>query len=78
MTGAQGADTVRCCPFHPDAELIGVEVRGVYDGILYWVCGDCRTRLHRWPEGHRLNKATWAYWDKLDLAHIDGRDASDV
>lgn len=33
---------------------IGVEVRGLYDGILYWRCGRCRHAWHRFPEGHSL------------------------
>lgn len=31
---------------------IGVEVRGVYDGILFWTCPDCAGTWHRWPKGH--------------------------
>lgn len=27
---------------------IGVEVPGVYDGVLYWQCPDCGWRWHRW------------------------------
>lgn len=30
---------------------IGVEVRGVYDGVLYWRCPDCGGRWHRFTEG---------------------------
>lgn len=33
---------------------IGVEVRGVYDGVLYWACPDCGGTWHRWPEDHHL------------------------
>ena len=33
---------------------IGVEVRGVYDGVLFWQCPDCDHRWHRFPEGDRL------------------------
>jgi hypothetical protein len=33
---------------------IGVELRGVYDGVLYWMCPDCGGTWHRWPEGHEL------------------------
>lgn len=36
--------------------LIGVEVQGVYDGVLYWMCPRCESAFHRWPEGHRLHK----------------------
>lgn len=35
-----------------DEHTVGVEVTGVYDGILFWRCTACRTAWHRWPEGH--------------------------
>lgn len=35
---------------------IGVEVRGVYDGVLYWRCPDCGGSWHRWPEGSHLRQ----------------------
>lgn len=31
----------------------GIEVRGVYDGVLVWQCPDC---AHMWP---RFDKGTW-------------------
>jgi hypothetical protein len=34
------------------SRLIGVEVRGVYDGILYWRCPDCGHCWNRWPTDH--------------------------
>jgi Zn-finger nucleic acid-binding protein len=46
---------------HPDAKpgdpdwvthggrAIGVEVLGVYDGVLYWQCPDCDGMWNRWP-----------------------------
>jgi hypothetical protein len=33
---------------------IGVEVSGVYDGVLFWKCPDCGHAWHRWPEGNCL------------------------
>jgi hypothetical protein len=35
---------------------IGVEIPGVYDGVLFWQCPDCAGRWHRWPEGHELRE----------------------
>jgi len=29
---------------------IMVEIRGVYDGGLYYMCPDCGGKWHRWPE----------------------------
>lgn len=45
---------------------IGMCVRGVYDGILYWLCPDCGGAWHRWtPEfGWRHRRA-----DELIVAH---------
>jgi len=31
--------------------MVGVEVPGVYDGVLYWECPDCGAAWHRWTEG---------------------------
>jgi rubredoxin len=30
---------------------IGVEVRGAYDGVLYWECPVCEGTWQRWKEG---------------------------
>lgn len=40
---------------------IMVEVRGVYDGGLYFICPDCGHRYHRWPEGHWLRERARVY-----------------
>lgn len=29
---------------------IGVEIQGVYDGALFWMCPRCEHKRHRWPE----------------------------
>lgn len=29
---------------------IGVEVSQIYDGVLFWMCPDCKHRWHRWSE----------------------------
>jgi hypothetical protein len=42
------------CPRCECVHILGVEVRGKYDGILYWECPDCEHTWHRWPEGHYL------------------------
>lgn len=53
------------CP-HCTADLsggrvIGINVQGVYDGILLWCCPDCDGRWHRWPEGTRQRAAAEQY-----------------
>ena len=39
---------------HYKREIL-MEIRGVYDGGLFWMCPDCGCRWHRWPEGHYLH-----------------------
>lgn len=34
--------------------LMGVEIRGVYDGVCFWQCPHCEARFHRFPEGDTL------------------------
>lgn len=41
--------------------VLGVELPGVYDGVLYWQCPDCGGRWHRWPESHRLHARACEY-----------------
>ncbi len=48
--------------FYPEgmthySRMIGVEVRGVYDGQLFCQCPDCGHRWHRWPKGTRQYNA---------------------
>ena len=35
---------------------IGVVIRGVYDGVLFWRCPACGGAWHRFPEGHYLQE----------------------
>ena len=41
--------------------MIGVEVRGVYDGMLYYQCPDCGGRWRRFEEGHWLRARAEKY-----------------
>lgn len=40
---------------------IGIEVRGVYDGVLIWQCPDCG---HMWP---RFPESDWRYAKAAEL-----------
>jgi len=55
------------CP-HCEADVgtrkIGVEVQGVYDGVLFWRCADCNKAFHRFPEGHALRALAAPYVEK--------------
>lgn len=53
------------CPECPaGTAVIGVEVRGVYDGVLYWTCW-AGHRWHRWPEGHYLRARAERFVDEV-------------
>jgi Zn ribbon nucleic-acid-binding protein len=53
-------DDIRCPSCKTD-DIIGVEVWGKYDGVLYWECLGCGHRWHRWPEGHYLRARAEPY-----------------
>lgn len=40
---------------------IGIEVWGVYDGVLYWKCPDCGVTWNRWPQLHKLHAIAEEY-----------------
>lgn len=35
------------------SRIIGIAIRGVYDGVLIWACPDCGHQWPRFPEGDR-------------------------
>lgn len=39
---------------------IGVQVQGLYDGTLYYLCPSCGAEFHRWPKGHPRRRAAAA------------------
>lgn len=45
------------------SNVIGIEIRGVYDGVLFWGCPRCGGRWHRWEEGTRQHTAAQPYID---------------
>ncbi|WP_370944050.1 hypothetical protein AB5J62_33755 [Amycolatopsis sp. cg5] len=49
------------CPSCFSTHFLGVEIFGVYDGVLYWECGDCGLRWHRFPSGHYLRSRADRY-----------------
>jgi hypothetical protein len=44
------------CPKCTGTRIVGIEVRGVYDGVLYWVCETCNTAFPRNWEGYGRRK----------------------
>lgn len=40
------------------SRTIGIEISGIYDGVLFWQCPDCGGKWHRFPEGdYRRSRA---------------------
>jgi Zn-finger nucleic acid-binding protein len=50
------------------SRCIGVEIQGVYDGMLFYQCPDCDGRWHRFPEGDPLHERARKYVDRVDVA----------
>lgn len=46
------------------SHLVFVEIRGVYDGGLFYRCPFCGYCFHRWPEGGRLHAVAQCYIDR--------------
>lgn len=50
---------------------VGVEIQGVYDGTLYWVCPSCDHAWPRWTDGAgRLTDAARAHADAHNRARL--------
>lgn len=47
-------DDTQKCPECGDPNVAGAEIRGVYDGVLYWTCLGCDARWHRFKIGNPL------------------------
>lgn len=56
-----------CQSKHPN-HVIGVQLYGAYDGVLYWQCAECRKAWHRWPDDD------WRY--RLAVPYIDACNQS--
>lgn len=39
------------------SRMIGVEIRGVYDGVLYYACPDCGGAWQRWTASDMRRRA---------------------
>lgn len=43
------------------SRTVGIEVRGVYDGVLFWTCPDCGLAWHRWQPGSHIRDRAEPY-----------------
>jgi len=41
--------------------MVGVELRGIYDGVCYWWCQKCELRVHRFPPTDPIHARVQAY-----------------
>lgn len=51
------------CPQGCGDEIIGIEVWGLYDGVLYWQCTGCGSKWHRFPDDERLSAKAQPFID---------------
>jgi Zn ribbon nucleic-acid-binding protein len=48
---------LNCPECSVDSRIMGFEVQGVYDGVLYWQCMECGHAWPReWPAGGRRHR----------------------
>ena len=52
------------CPSCKATSVVGIQVNGVYDGVLFWECGVCGYCWHRWPEGSPYRKRAAKYMEE--------------
>lgn len=49
------------CPKCGHKTVWGVEVRGEYDGVLFWECPACKHAWPRFPEGTRWHQVAASF-----------------
>lgn len=49
---------------------IGMEIRGVYDGVLYWICPDCGIAWQRWPEHYYIYDIAQPYIEAHNVPSV--------
>lgn len=53
------------------SHIVGVEIRGLYDGVAYWACPQCGAQWHRWSAPGRIR-------DSLAVTHPHLLDLGDT
>lgn len=59
----------------PGSFVLGVQLRGVYDGVCYWQCPSCEARFHRFADTTYRDKVEreWkAFDDTLGIYREEG------
>lgn len=57
------------CPQCTHGPATMVEIRGVYDGGLFYHCDECKYSWHRWTVLQVLNKVAQPYIDSWNARH---------
>lgn len=52
------------------SQIIGIEIRGVYDGVLFWECPYCEDRFHRFRTGTDLWRKAAPYVQRLPIEEV--------
>lgn len=55
-------------------KTIGVEIYGLYDGVLFWMCPFCEGKWHRWPEGDYRREKAENYFEQMEIKEAMGRE----
>jgi len=56
---------------------IGVQIRGVYDGVLMWQCPHCGQLIQRWDKTSRLHYVAQEYIDHMAGVKSTDEDAEE-
>lgn len=48
--------------------VVGIEITGIYDGVLFWRCYACGRSFQRWPEDHGLHAKAQSFIDAWNWA----------
>jgi hypothetical protein len=67
------SDETPCCE---DRKVVLVEIRGVYDGGLFYMCDTCKAMWHRWgANAHRLHAQAQEVMDQWEANRQRLREA---
>ncbi len=60
--------TVECptCGLLTAHDVMGYHIRGVYDGVLFWLCKQCGRAFQRWPEDFYLHAKAQPYIEEFN------------
>lgn len=68
------------CPKCGSEHVVGVEIRGLYDGVAYWRCAvdECGEEWHRFPEGSWLHARVASHFPALRVSGERVHDSTET